>query len=87
MYLVTFVGFCDFFLSWFSYFTFGYAYVYARDDAAAAAALADTFDEYGCDQNGLDADGAECPAVVEDEEEEAVVEDEEEEAEDETTTL
>lgn len=87
MYLVTFVGFCDLFLSWFSYFTFGYAYVYARDDAAAAAALAETFDEYGCDENGLDADGAECPAVVEDEEEEAVVKDEEEEAEDETTTL
>lgn len=78
MYLVTFVCFCDLFLSWFSYFTFGYAYVYARDDAAAAAALAETFDEYGCDENALDADGAECPAVVEAEEEEA---------EDETTTL
>lgn len=44
MYLVTFFGFCDLFVSWFSYFQFGYAYVYARDDAAAAAALAATFD-------------------------------------------
>lgn len=63
MYLVTIIGMCDLLLSWFSYYEFGYGYVYAKNDAADAVALAATFDENGCNEYGNDAYGVVCPGI------------------------
>lgn len=61
MWLVTILGFFDLFISCFSYFQFGFTYYYEKEDRLHFEHH--TFDNYGCDEAGLDENGNECPPV------------------------
>ena len=61
MWLVTVFGFLDLFLSFFSYFKFGFTHYYAVEDRLIYERH--TYDKYGCDEAGLDVYGNEFPTV------------------------